>query len=466
MDRTELPRAARTLRFEELYRAWLRGEMTQGWAAGVLGVSERTFRRYASRYEAGGPEGLRDGRVAGGSHRRAPAAEVAALEALYGQEYEGWSVRHFHERYVEDHGGRRSYTWVKNRLQGAGLVKRGRRRGRHRLRRPRKPLEGLMVHQDGSTHEWVPGRVWDLIVTSDDATGRVYSGFCVAEEGTWSSFRGVRETVEAKGLFASLYTDRGSHYWHTPKAGEKVDRSRPTQFGRAMGELGIEMIPSYSPQARGRCERLFRTLQGRLPNELAREGIADMGEANEYLGAYWPRFNAAFGVEAAGEGTAFVPLSDVRLDDILCLREARTVGNDNCVSYRGKRLQIAPQPHRYPLRAGEGPGTRVRGREHVGVPRQAPAGPLRPAGMSAGDLERGGRDGVTRDTAPAPARYARLCGGRVQTGHVTCYQTGQLHLLPTHGSVVPLTRRLTERRFTRACSQETRSDGSAGTDPA
>ena len=284
--------------------------------------------------------------MAGGSHRRAPAAEVAALEALYGQEYEGWSVRHFHERYVEDHGGRRSYTWVKNRLQGAGLVKRGRRRGRHRLRRPRKPLEGLMVHQDGSTHEWVPGRVWDLIVTSDDATGRVYSGFCVAEEGTWSSFRGVRETVEAKGLFASLYTDRGSHYWHTPKAGEKVDRSKPTQFGRAMGELGIEMIPSYSPQARGRCERLFRTLQGRLPNELAREGIADMGEANEYLGAYWPRFNAAFGVEAAGEGTAFAPLSDVRLDDIPCLGETRTVGNDNCVSYRGKRLRIAPQRHR------------------------------------------------------------------------------------------------------------------------
>ncbi len=333
-----------------------------------------------------------------------------ARSVIFSMAIDSWSVRHFHERYVEDHGGRRSYTWVKNRLQGAGLVKRGRRRGRHRLRRPRKPLEGLMVHQDGSTHEWVPGRVWDLIVTSDDATGRVYSGLCVAEEGTWSSFRGVRETVEAKGLFASLYTDRGSHYWHTPKAGEKVDRSRPTQFGRAMGELGIEMIPSYSPQARGRCERLFRTLQGRLPNELAREGIADMGEANEYLGAYWPRFNAAFGVEAAGEGTAFVPLSDVRLDDILCLREARTVGNDNCVSYRGKRLQIAPQPHRYPLRAGEGPGTRVRGREHVGVPRQAPAGPLRPAGMSAGDLERGGRDGVTRDTAPAPARYARLCG--------------------------------------------------------
>ncbi len=262
MERTELLRAVRTLRFEEVYGAWVGGGTTQAWAAAVLGVSERTFRRYAARYEAEGPEGLRDGRVAGGSHRRAPAAEVAALEALYRQGYEGWSARHFHERYVEDHGGRRSYTWVKNRLRAAGLVKRGRRRGRNRLRRPRKPLEGLMVHRDGSTHEWVPGRAWDLIVTSDDATGRVYSGFCVEEEGTWSSFRGVRETVEAKGVFASLYTDRGSHYRHTPKAGGKVDKGKPTQFGRAMGELGIEMIPWYSPRARGRCERLFRTLQG------------------------------------------------------------------------------------------------------------------------------------------------------------------------------------------------------------
>ena len=346
MDRTELLRAVRTLRFEEVYGAWAGGGTTQAWAAAVLGVSERTFRRYAARYEAEGPEGLRDGRVAGGSHRRAPAEEVSALEALYREGYEGWSVRHFHERYREDHGGHRSYTWVRNRLQAAGLVKRGRRRGRHRLRRPRKPLEGLMVHQDGSTHAWVPGRVWDLIVTSDDATGRVYSGFCVEEEGTWSSFRGVRETVESKGVFASLYTDRGSHYWHTPKAGGKVDKGKPTQFGRAMGELGIEMIPSYSPQARGRCERLFRTLQGRLPNEMAREGITDMEGANEYLAGYWPRFNAAFGVEAAGEGTAFVPLPDVGLDEILCLRETRTVGNDNCVSYDGRRLQIAPQPHR------------------------------------------------------------------------------------------------------------------------
>ena len=174
----------------------------------------------------------------------------------------------------------------------------------------------------------------------DDATSRIYSGFFVEQEGTWSSFLGVRETIAAKGIFASLYTDRGSHYWYTPKAGGKVDKEQPTQFGRAMKELGIEMIPSYSPQARGRCERCFGTLQGRLPQELAREGIREMAAANEYLRGYWPRFNAVFGVRAEEAGGAFVPLLEVDLNEILCLKETRTVRNDNCVAYNGKVLQI------------------------------------------------------------------------------------------------------------------------------
>ena len=268
------------------------------------------------------------------------------LETLYAREYAGWNVRHFWERYREAHGGARSYTWVKNRLQAAGLVKRGRRRGRHRKWRPRKPVEGLMLHQDASTHGWFGDRKRDLVITMDDATSRIYSGFFVEQEGTWSSFLGVRETIAAKGIFASLYTDRGSHYWYTPKAGGKVDKKQPTQFGRAMKELGIEMIPSYSPQARGRCERCFGTLQGRLPQELAREGIREMAAANEYLRGYWPRFNAVFGVRAEEAGGAFVPLLEVDLNEILCLKETRTVRNDNCVAYNGKVLQIPPQRHR------------------------------------------------------------------------------------------------------------------------
>ena len=298
MNRAEMLREVRTERFEEIHELWRRRRVTQAWAVSVLGVSTRTFRRWVARYEAGGLAALKDRRVVERSHRRAAPEEVAGLEALYRDRHAGWNVRHFHhDVYVGEQGGSRSYTWVKNRLQEASLVKRGRRRGPHRKRRERKPAAGMMLHQDASTHEWVVGKRWDLVVTLDDATSEVYSGFFVEEEGTWSSLRGIGETVAAKGLFDTLYTDRGSHYWHTPKAGGRVDRDKPTQFRRAMEELGIEMIAAYSPQARGRSERFFGTLQGRLPQELARAGIAEMDAANEYLKGFWPRFNAMFAVE-------------------------------------------------------------------------------------------------------------------------------------------------------------------------
>ncbi len=214
---------------------------------------------WAVRYEAGGQAALKDRRV-GASHRRAPPEEVAALEALYGDGCRGWNMRHFHEEvYVREHGGSRSYTWVKNRLQEAGLVRKGRRKGPHRERPERKPAAGTMLHQDASTHAWVPGEQWDLVVTMDDATGEVHSGFFVAQEGTWSSLRGVRETVEAKGLFDSLYTDRGSHCWYTPEAGGKVDKDSPTQFGRAMAELGGRKL--QIPPQRHRCHYVRAKVQ-------------------------------------------------------------------------------------------------------------------------------------------------------------------------------------------------------------
>ena len=239
------------MRFEEAFGGWTEKRLTQEEAARMLGVCARTFRRYVDRFEEAGLDGLVDKRVGQVSARRAPTDEVLRLEALYRESYQGWSVAHFHDAYRERHAGERSYTWVRNHLQEAGLAAKGKRRGTPRRRRERAPIPGLLVHQDGSTHEWVPGSAWDLIVTMDDATSEVYSGFFVEEEGTWSSLRGVRETLEGRGLFCSLYTDRGSHYWHTPAAGGKVDKANPTQFGRAMGELGIEMVPSYSPEARG-----------------------------------------------------------------------------------------------------------------------------------------------------------------------------------------------------------------------
>jgi hypothetical protein len=205
----------------------------------------------------------------------------------------------------------------------------------------------MMLHQDGSSHEWVPGKMWDLIVTMDDATNEHYSMFFVEEEGTGSSFRGVRDVIVQKGLFSSLYTDRGSHYWLTPKEGGKVSKTQLTQFGRAMKQLGIQMIAAYSPQARGRSERAFHTHQDRLVKELAFHGITDMGKANRYLAqVYMPSFNAEFKKPAPEEGAAFVPWIGGNIDDTLCEHHERTVNADNCVSFDKLTLQIPANRYR------------------------------------------------------------------------------------------------------------------------
>ena len=264
MRRTELLQEIRNMRFEEVFSNWTVGRLTQEEAARVLGVCSRSFRRYIDRYEGYGKEGLQDRRLSQASHRRAPVDEVIGLVRHYESRYRGWSVKHFYSWYKRE-GGQRSYGWVKNTLQSKGAVSKAPRRGAHRKRRPRAPLEGMMLHQDASTHEWVPGKKWDLIVTMDDANSRHYSMFFVEQEGTASSFQGVRDVIANKGLFCSLYTDRGKHYWFTPKQGGKASTTHPTQFGRAMRQLGIEMIAAYSPQARGRSERAFGTHQQRLP---------------------------------------------------------------------------------------------------------------------------------------------------------------------------------------------------------
>jgi transposase len=346
MKRTEWLQETRKMRFEEAYEGWRERRLTQEEAARLLGVHERTFRRYIDRYEEAGLEGLVDRRLAQISHRRAPVDEVMRVTEQYRHRHLGWNAKHFYAWYRREGGGR-SYTWVKSRLQEADLVPKSKGRGAHRKRRERSPWPGLMIHQDGSSHEWVSGCRWDLIVTMDDATNEHYSMFFVEEEGTVSSLRGVREVIEARGLFSSLYTDRGSHYWHTPEAGGKVDKKNLTQFGQAMQRLGIEMIAAYSPEARGRSERMFRTHQERLPRELALAGITDMEAANRYLAeAYRPTFNTEFMQPAIEEGSAFVAWIGGPLDDILCERFERTVGNDNCVSFEGMKLQIPADRHR------------------------------------------------------------------------------------------------------------------------
>ena len=360
MTRTRLLQEIRKMRFEDVWSLWTEKRVTQDEAALILGVNARTFRRYLDRYHEGGMEGLLDRRLTQASARRAPVDEVMALLGRYSSLYKGWNVKHFYSRYRREGGGR-SYTWVKNRLQDARLVTKSPKRGAHRKRRERAAMEGMMIHQDGSTHEWVPNTLWDLIVTMDDATSAHYSMFFVEQEGTMSSFRGCEEVIQTHGLFCSLYTDRGSHYWHTPVTGGPVDKENLTQVGRAMHQLGIEMIAAYSPEARGRSERAFRTHQDRLVKELALEGITAMGPANHYLKTvYLPAFNAEFMEPAREPGTSFVPVVAGQVEDILCEQFERTVSRDNCVSFEGLALQIpadryrcnyvkvAVRVHRYP----------------------------------------------------------------------------------------------------------------------
>lgn len=335
------------MRFQEAYDGWQKRRFTQEEAARLLGVCDRSFRRYVSRYDSDGLNGLEDRRIAQASQRRAPVDEVVRMTELYCSRYAGWNVQHFYRKYEKEHAGERSYSWVKTRLQEAGLSARGKHQGAHRKKRERMPLAGMMLHQDGSTHEWVDGQVWDLIATLDDATSEIYSLFFVEEEGTASSFQGVRDVIQAHGLFASLYTDRGSHYWQTPEAGGKVDKIHLTQFGRALKHLGIDQIPAYSPEARGRSERMFGTLQGRLPQELALAGIRNLAAANGFLTQrFLPDFNAEFKVPAREIGNAFVPFIGGALDDILCVQEERVVGSDNCVHYNTLSLQLPRDAHR------------------------------------------------------------------------------------------------------------------------
>jgi transposase len=363
MGRTGVLQEIRMLRFEEIHDRFTKGRLSAAEAAEWLGVSERTFRRQRARYDEEGVSGLLDRRLGKASPHRVPADEVERVLELYRTRYAGWTVKHFHEHLVERHGMGRSYGWTKSVLHASGLVRPAVKRSAHRKKRPRRPVPGMMLHQDGSRHLWVPAldRQVDLIVTLDDATSEIYSAFLVEEEGTASTFQGLLEVFQAHGLPCALYTDRGSHYFQTPEAGGKVDKATPTQVGRALAQLGVEHIAAYSPEARGRSERMFGTLQDRLVREMADAGITTLAAANRFLKeVYLADHNARFTVAAAEPGTAFVPVSGTNLADILCHQEERVVGNDNTVRFERLVLQIPPSPlrahfvkatvrvHRYP----------------------------------------------------------------------------------------------------------------------
>ena len=342
MGTASIHEGVRRMRFSSLLERTEAKELTQEAAAEMLGINVRTFQRWASRYEAEGDEGLVDRRMDRPSPRRAPWAELERMLGLYRDRYADFTVKHFHEQMQKRHDYVLGYTVTKLALHAAGLVVKAPKRSAHRKKRPRRPVPGMMLHQDGSRHAWLEGQPpLDLIVTMDDATSEIYSMFLVEEEGTASTFRALREVIGEHGLFCSLYTDRGSHYFHTAKAGEKVSKTQPTQVGRALSHLGIEHIAAYSPEARGRSERMFGTLQGRLPKDLRLAGITTIAAANAWLKAtYIAEHNAAFAIKAEQEGTAFVADAHEAWRETLCVIEERTVGNDNTIAWNGRRLQL------------------------------------------------------------------------------------------------------------------------------
>jgi transposase len=433
MGRALVHEEVRRMRFSSLLERQERGEITQEEAAEVLGVDVRTFQRWAGRYEEEGEAGLADRRLGRPSPRRAPQAELERMLGLYRDKYADFTVKHFHEQLVKRHDYKLGYTVTKLALHAAGFVRRAPKRSAHRKKRARRPLPGMMLHQDGSRHAWIAGSpAMDLIVTLDDATSEVYSMLLVEEEGTASTFQALREVIAAHGLFCALYTDRGSHYFYTPTAGEKVSKAQQTQVGRALAQLGIEHIAAYSPQARGRSERAFRTLQDRLPKEMRLAGISDVETANRWLREHYiAEYNRSFTIEPEQEGTAFVADRAEAWREILCVIEERVVSNDNTIAWAGRRLQLPEsrlRPHfvKATVRVHEYPDQTVSvflGPHRLASYARDGARLLSPDSIEPGsvlDRVKGGLETARRSAKPAPrpplTRSARAAGRAAQVG--------------------------------------------------
>jgi len=343
MNKSKLVEEVFKMRFDDVFSRFQQKRLTCEEASALLGVSVSTFFRKRQRSLSDEFNGIFDQRLGKPSPNRAADKEVDFITKLYSSRFQGFTASHFYSFAKREYGLKKSYTWTKNKLQEHGLISKSSKGGKHRKRREPKPMVGMMLHQDGSTHHWIPALDYnlDLIITLDDATSKITSGFFVEQEGTLSTFQAIEETIKSFGLFCSLYTDRGSHYFYTPKAGKKVDKDALTQVGRALKQLGIQHIAAYSPEARGRSERAFRTIQDRLPKEFSLFNITTIAEANKYLkDKFIPAYNNEFARKATSDESAFVPWVGNSLKDILCIQEQRIVQKDNTVRYGGLILQI------------------------------------------------------------------------------------------------------------------------------
>jgi transposase len=352
----------RMMKLQDVLLKAMAKKITWWEAAEIIGVTDRTMRRWREKLEEQGYSGLADGRKGKASLKRVPVAVAEEVLRLYQEVYYDLNIKHFHEKLRAEHKIELSYTWVQLALQGAGLVAKARKRGKHRQRRERRPMVGMLLHIDGSKHQWFGDQRWhDLIVILDDATSEIYYAQLVEEESTRTVMMGLRDVIDKKGLFCALYSDRGSHFFVTVKAGDKVDKHRLTQVGRALKELGVQMIPAYSPQARGRSERNFGTWQGRLPQELRLAGIHTVEGANQFLGErYIAEFNRQFTVSAKEKGTAFRKTTRSDLDWIFTIQTERVVAKDNTVAIGDRSWQIGKSRFRTTLA-----GCTVRIHEHL-----------------------------------------------------------------------------------------------------
>ena len=427
------PAVERAMKIQEVILRAIEGRLKWYQAAEILGISDRQMRRWKWRYEQRGYDGLFDRRRQQPSPKRVPLEGVRQVLTLYRERYFDLNVLHFHEKLSAEHGITLSYTWVKTALQTAGLVAKDARRSPHRKARPRRPLRGMLLHADASTHAWIPGLEGrqDLIVVLDDATSEVYYAQFVPQENTQTMMTALKAVIEQHGLFCALYTDRASHFV-TTRTGQSPHQpqqpARPTQIERALGQLGIEPIPANSPQARGRMERLWETWQGRLPQELRLAGITTWEAANAFLEHTWNMFhNRTWTVPAAEEGSAFVPYTGEQLDRIFALHHERIVGNDNCVEFRNQRWQIPPATWRYrfakcrvklyehldgTLSIGYGPHTLGHYDAHGRLLVDWPIVPERKTGATNGKTPR------------RPRSFPAWRGGRTPstTGQITCYK--------------------------------------------
>ena len=407
----------RAMKIQEVILRAIAKKITWWQAAEIIGISARQMRRWKERYEEHGYDGLYDRRRGRPSPKRVPLATVEKVLALYRQQYFDFNVRHFHEKLREEHGLGLSCTWVKLALQGAGLVKKRRQRGPHRQRRPRRPWPGMLLHLDGSRHRWFQDDRWyDLLVVLDDASSDIYYAQLVEQESTRTVLAALRAVVEKRGLFCALYSDRASHFFLTPKAGEPVDRQRLTQVGRALHELGIQMIPAYSPQARGRSERNFQTWQGRLPQELRLRGIATPEQANDFLREHYVgEFNRRFAVPATQRGSAFVPSSRRNLDRVFSIQHERVVNRDNTVQVENRVLQISKIPWRATLA-----GCRVTVYEHLDGTWTIGYGPHAVGRYTADGTRVSARQSLA--LTPVALRAPSVSANQTTTGHFTCYK--------------------------------------------